>query len=128
MANSKVSESAIQRSILDYLAARHIFAIRVNAGMHFSESKGKKYVTQLAAPGTADILAFPRIRQRDITAYGKSPGANLWYEVPTIIWLEVKTEKGKQSDLQKSFQAQVEAEGHRYAIVRSIEDVEAAMR
>jgi hypothetical protein len=43
------------------------------------------------------------------------------------MWIEVKSATGKQSELQKSFQAQVEAEGHRYIVARSIEDVEAAL-
>jgi hypothetical protein len=46
---------------------------------------------------------------------------------PLPVWIECKDSKGKQSDLQKSFQAQVEAEGHKYIVARSIEDVEAAL-
>ena len=114
-------EGAILRSIMDYLAARHIFSIRMNAGVHFSESKGKRYMTRLAAPGTADILAFPQERISCMSC-GK------WNLYPQIVWIEVKAAKGKQSELQKSFQAQVEREGHRYAICRSIEDVEAALK
>ena len=114
-------EGAILRSIMDYLAARHIFSIRMNAGVHFSESKGKRYMTRLAAPGTADILALPIKKMIEMPA---------WLPQTTICptWLEVKAAKGKQSELQKSFQAQVEREGHRYAICRSIEDVEAALK
>jgi hypothetical protein len=109
-------ESLIQKAILEYIAARHIFAIRVNSGVHFSESKGKRYATRLALPGTADILAFPH-KYEYMVDLGPYP-----------LWLEVKSERGKQSELQKSFQAQVEAEGHRYAIVRSIEDIVAALK
>lgn len=122
-----MKESQIQKQILDYLAARHILAFRQNTGAVASEYNGKKRFMRFGVPGMADILAFPRILQRDITAYGKSPGAGLAYEVPTILWLEIKAEKGKQSELQKSFQAQVEAEGHRYSVVRSVNDLEALL-
>jgi hypothetical protein len=40
----------------------------------------------------------------------------------------MKTDKGKQSPFQKSFQEQVEDEGHMYIVARSIEDVEEALR
>jgi hypothetical protein len=39
-----------------------------------------------------------------------------------IIFCEVKTDVGRQSDKQKSFQEQVEALGFRYILVRSLED------
>jgi len=115
----KTGEAAVQKAILQYLAARHVFAIRVNSGTHFSESNGKRYVTRLAAPGTADILALPS-QWRGVDDKGT------WCEFREIkvLWLEVKSATGKQSDLQKSFQAQVEAEGHRYAVCRSVQDVE----
>jgi len=44
------------------------------------------------------------------------------------LWIECKAAKGKQSELQKSFQEQVEREGHRYIVARSIEDVEQALK
>ena len=108
----RVSEAAISRSIMDYLAARHIFALRMNSGTRIGSYKGKNWAIKMHAPGTADILAF---------VY--SPFAGL-----IVYWLEVKAADGKQSELQKSFQAQVEAEGHRYCMVRSVEDVEQALK
>jgi len=38
-------------------------------------------------------------------------------------WIEVKAPKGIQSELQRSFQLQVESHGHRYILARSLEDV-----
>jgi hypothetical protein len=64
----------------------------------------------------ADILAFQNVPRFDVDSDG-------FVDDITPFWLECKTEKGKQSDYQKSFQAQVEAEGHIYAICRSIDDV-----
>jgi hypothetical protein len=106
-----VKESEIQKAILDYLAARHILAFRMQTGASVSEYKGKTRMVRYGTPGMADILAFPM----RIT----------WENEGVIpLWLEVKADNGKQSEMQKSFQAQVEDEGHVYAIVRSIEDVE----
>lgn len=121
----RISEAAILRSIMDYLAARHIFAMRLNSGVHFSESKGKRYMTRLSAPGTADILAFPMFSLSIICSSYLGTDHRVKAIIP--LWLEIKAADGKQSELQKSFQAQVEAEGHRYAICRSIEDVEKAL-
>lgn len=39
-----------------------------------------------------------------------------------VIFVEVKTPKGRQSPKQKEFQSKVEALGYRYLIVRSLED------
>jgi hypothetical protein len=114
-----LSEKQISSAIMAYLAARRIFAIRVNSGTQVLMDGGNRRAIHMAAPGTADILAFPvRRSERGKIIEG--------YNSP--LWLEVKAEKGKQSDLQKSFQAQVEAEGHRYALVRSIDDVEALLK
>ncbi len=40
-----------------------------------------------------------------------------------VLFLEVKTPTGKQSDNQIKFQNRVESLGHRYVIVRSVDDV-----
>ena len=114
-------EGAILRSIMDYLAARHVFAVRMNSGTQIGAHKGKKWAIHMNAPGTADILALPIKKMIETPA---------WLPQTTICptWLEVKAAKGKQSELQKSFQAQVEREGHRYAVCRSIEDVETALK
>jgi hypothetical protein len=106
---------------MEYLAARHIFAVRMNSGTRIGEYKGKKWAIHMHAPGTADILAFPR-EQISCMNCGK------WNRYPVLLWIEVKTATGKQSELQKSFQNQVEAAGHRYSVVRSIEDVETALK
>ena len=110
---AKVSESQIQRSILDYLAARHILAFRMQSGATMSSYGGKTRMIRYGTPGMADILAFVQPSECDYP-HGHQ----------RVYWIECKTEKGKQSELQKSFQAQVDHEGHRYGVCRSIEDVE----
>lgn len=108
------SEAEISRAIMEYLAASHIMAFRMNTGTMTSEYKGKTRFMRFGVPGMADILAFP--------------GGVLKGKYTMILWIEVKSTIGKQSDLQKSFQEQVEREGHRYVLARSIEDVAEALR
>jgi hypothetical protein len=100
-------EGAILKSILDYLAAKRILAFRMQVGsMPWSDGKRKRFLP-FGTQGMADILAFPDGH---------------------VLWVEVKAAKGKQSEFQKSFQAQVEEHGHRYILARSIEDVEEALK
>jgi hypothetical protein len=91
-------EGCIQRAILDYLAARHILAFRMNTGAVNVENR----VIRFGIRGMADILAFPLGRN------GRQ----------RTLWIEVKTEKGKQPPYQKSFEEQVVAAGHTYIIAR----------
>jgi hypothetical protein len=62
---------------------------------------------RFGTPGMADIVAYPTS-----------------CAVPAVIWVECKAAKGKQSELQKSFQKLVEGAGHVYIIARSVDDVE----
>jgi hypothetical protein len=110
-----MSEKDIQKAILDYLAAKHVLAFRMNSGQ---AKMGDRYV-RFGVQGMADILAFPQIR-----IFSKVSNGVI---TPLPVWIECKDSKGKQSELQKSFQAQVEDEGHRYILARSIEDVEDAV-
>ena len=112
-----MKEKDIQRAILDLLAAKHILAFRMNSGTAIKSYGGKTRAITFGVPGMADILAFPQLK---ITTDARVIVA------PFPVWIEVKGDS-KQSDLQKSFQAQVEAEGHRYILARSIEDVEAIL-
>ena len=48
--------------------------------------------------------------------------------IPVSVWLEVKTKKGKLSANQKAFQESIEAAGGFYYVVKSIDDVELAIR
>ena len=106
-----MKESDIQRAILDYLAAKRILAFRMNSGAMFGSHKGKKWAVRFGEPGMADILA-------STTGGGE---LDVW-------WIEVKSEKGKQSEEQKSFQRLVENHGHGYILARSVDDVMAILR
>ena len=49
-------------------------------------------------------------------------------DIPVSVWLEVKTAKGRVSENQKIFRDTVNATGGFYYVVRSIDDVETALR
>lgn len=110
-------EGQLLRLSLDYLAAKRILAFRMNSGM-MKNPAGRPI--RFGVPGMADILAFPR----EMVEF--HDGSCREYPFPIPTWLEVKAGT-KQSDLQKSFQAQVEAEGHVYRIIRSLEDLQAIL-
>ena|SRR6185437_5764471 len=112
-------EGAIVKAILDYLAVRRVLAFRMNTGALKAEYNGKQRFMRFGVPGMADILAFPNVEFR-------TPRP-MTLTAPIILWIEVKAPTGKQSEFQKSFQQQVEAEGHRYMVARSIADVEAVL-
>ena len=44
----------------------------------------------------------------------------------TVVFIECKTTKGKQSEVQKQFQADVERHGYQYILATSVDDVIAA--
>lgn len=104
----KGPEAQIQVSILEYLAVRHIWAMRINTGAMFGQHNGKNWAVRFAKPGTADILCT-------FFAGGAA--------FPVVGWIEVKAPDGKQSEAQIAFQEEVEAQGHKYILARSIEDV-----
>ena len=56
--------------------------------------------------GMADLLATPEV-------FGR----------PTLLWVECKAGRGKQSPAQRAFQERVEAFGHSYIVAYSSQDV-----
>ncbi len=115
-------EGALQRLVLDWLAAKHIFALRMNSGV-LKGASGRPVT--FGVPGMADILAFRKRR----SGFLENPAIPGDYTTERIIptWIELKAPKGKQSDLQKSFQAKVESEGMRYLLIRSLDELEAQL-
>lgn len=119
-------EGALQKTIMDWLAAKRVLAFRMNTGAIKTESRFFRF----GVPGMADILAFPRQMPVSgmVCEFGKSPQfKRTFVHGNFVMWIEVKTAKGRQSDFQKSFQRQVEEEGHRYILARDLSDVEKAM-
>ena|SRR5271163_478836 len=108
-------EGIILNSILEYLAVRRIWCRRMNTGAIEVDKRFFRY----GSVGMADILCTP-------TAWVTINGVT--FGRISVVWIEVKTAKGKQSPAQVAFQKEVESEGHGYVVARSIEDVDNYLR
>ena len=100
-----MKESDIQKTILDGLAAKRIWAFRLNTGT--ARIGTRFFRAHTLGKGAADILAFP------------SGG---------VFWIECKTAEGKASLEQDSFAQKARSEGHVYLLARSWDDVESTLR
>jgi len=96
----KTPEQQLQRLVLDWLSAEGIFAIRFNTG---AVKQGNRFI-RFGTAGCADVLACPA------------------YKPP--VWIELKSQTGRQTVEQKSFQMAVESAGHVYRLARSLEEVQ----
>lgn len=128
----KTPEGLIKDLVQDYLTARGILWFRMQTGAAKAIYQGKSRMIRYGTPGMGDLLAFP-ITHSYIYALGKtlnySPTAPVISEAcmrldgVMPLWLEIKSAKGSQSELQKSFQQLVESRGHRYAVISSLEEL-----
>jgi hypothetical protein len=99
-----MSENAIQAQVMQVLKQLGICCIRINAG----KVKVRGGWMQLAPEGTADLAVFPDARMP--------------------VWIEMKQPKKGPSKEQKEFQSQVERLGHRYYVVRSVDDLQGILK
>jgi hypothetical protein len=95
-------ESEIQKSILDWLAAKRIFHYRQNTGAVQTETRFFRF----GAVGAPDIIAVVGGR---------------------YVGIEVKAPRGNQSPAQREFEGRLRMAGGVYVLARSIEDVEEAV-
>lgn len=95
-----MTESATQRTILEYLERCGIMATRVNSG---KIRVGKRWI-KLAEEGTADIIC-------NVPPNGR------------YLEIETKTENGKLRPKQIERRVEVERRGGRYLVARSLDDV-----
>lgn len=102
------NESQMQRACVRwfrYLYPRHAsMLIAVPNGVATSESQGAILKAEGMLAGVADLLLL-------IPAQGYS-----------LLAIEMKTAKGRQSPRQKKWQAEAERHGIRYEVVRSFDD------
>lgn len=104
---NNASEAEIKKAILDYLQylenLKKVVAIRNNSfcGKLISPNGREGYIKN-NKPGAPDIICCYHGR---------------------FIGLEVKSEKGKQTDEQKLFQEKLEKVGGQYFVVRSLDEV-----
>ena len=122
-----MKESFILKTILDGLAAKRIFAGRLNTGG--GKVPGGYFHAHGFGKGAADILAFPVLRYICLRKSYPHPGApalecGALSQFPMPLWIEVKSDRGRQSAEQKSFEIHVRSQGHEYLLVKSWEEVE----
>lgn len=102
-----MKESDLQKAIVEYLELMGVYFFAIN--------------NEMAGGGKS-----AKIRMQHFKAMGLRAGASDLVLVlrEKVVFMEVKTEKGRQSESQKTFQMVVESLGHRYEVVRSVGDVE----
>lgn len=106
-------EKHIEAQILAYLRFfQNTYARKTNSMGRF-DIKSNKFIK---SKGTVIGVA-------DITCDYKRKSDGLY----TVIYFEVKAVKGKQSEVQKLFQKNIEDLGGNYFVVRSIEDVKKSL-
>lgn len=113
----KVPESGVLRACLDLLAAEKIWHCRMNSGAFLPRGVGKGIV-RAGRPGLADILA-------SVKAWTNSEetGAPVSLRVPHFLWIECKSNTGRQSEDQVDFECEVRIQGHRYIVVRDVTEL-----
>lgn len=96
----KQTESKTKKAILEYLHLNNIFAIPIiQVGIPIGKTNKR---IPLQMKGIADIYMFYNHR---------------------AVWIEVKSERGRQTEYQKEFQKEVKGSGQKYIIARSIDDI-----
>lgn len=98
-------ESILQANIVQALSLHHIYCFSVPNELLGSSKGAARKMAQFKAmglrPGVSDLVVVLPHR---------------------VIFLEVKTPIGRQSDPQKTFQGIVESLGHEYVMVRSVDE------
>lgn len=107
----KETEAQIQKAILQWGGYKRILMHRINVIGTPLHKAGKTIYRPSTNKGMADIHATVLVGG-----------------IPVSVWLEVKTKKGRISENQKLFSDTVKAAGGFYYVVRSIDDVEDALR
>lgn len=104
-----LAERDILKAILDYLAARRILAWRVNVGAIPATYKGRQRFIRYGQPGQSDIVGILRPSGRYLA-------------------IEVKSAKGKVSDLQAVHLELVRSQGGIAGVCRSVQEVAELLR
>ena len=113
-----LTESQLMQAVSDYLQYAQnqgkLYYARLNSGSAFVKRGNKFYKIQLCEEGTADFFILTKFQ------------CGLW--IPRIIFIEVKSEKGRASPAQNAFKLLVEAQLAEYCVVRSLEELEEVLR
>lgn len=103
-------ETALQREILAHLEGKGIWPVHVPNGAQLAGNSKRRAIQMNALKADGLKVGFP-----DLSVYNSAG---------RIGHIEVKCEGQKQSENQKTCQAILEAMGHKYAVCRSIADVD----
>ena len=113
-----LTESQIMRTVADYLQYAQnqgkLYYSRLNSGSAFVKRGNEFYKIHLCEAGTADFFILTKFQ------------CGLW--IPRIIFLEIKSEKGRTSPAQNAFKILVENQLAEYCVVRSLAELEAVLR
>lgn len=120
----ELKEGDIKKQVADYLEykqnAGELYYDRLQSG-EIIEVRGKtRRRVKLCRAGTAD---FYILKKETIPTT-----AGIGIEFARIIFLEIKSKKGKQRPEQGAFQKLVESQGAEYFIVRSVEELEGILK
>ena len=114
----RISEGQLKAQVNDYLQykmnAGELYYDRLNSGDYIELRGETRRRIKGCRKGTADFYVLQ----------GTFPFTAWNILVPRIIFLELKSETGRQSPEQKDFQQLVEAQGAEYYIIKSIADIE----
>lgn len=99
---NNLSESEIQRQICEWLEYHNCFFTRINNQGNYSKKGDFYYKNKYQKNGIADILVIKK---------------------GIITFIEVKSKTGKQSEEQIQFQKEVESQGAKYLLVKSLDEV-----
>jgi len=104
----KNEESLIQVEIVKYLQSKDIyFWATPNESAGSNKIRAMQMISLGMRSGISDLIAI-------------LPTPDLPYR---IVFIEVKTQTGRQSDNQKKFEARVTDAGYEFFLVRSVDDV-----
>jgi hypothetical protein len=106
----KISEHSLQVTVLDYLtynAKPDIFWLAIPNAARRSLSLGARMRAEGLQAGVADLCIM-------------LPGGK-------VGWLELKTDRGRQSIAQKGFEAKCKRLDHPYALARTLDEAIAAL-
>jgi hypothetical protein len=98
-----VPEAGVLRACLDLLAVERIWHRRWNSGAMLNSS-GRP--VKFGKKGDADILATP---------------VSMAFLQGTVLWIECKSDSGRETAEQVAFEREVSEAGHHYLVVRDVD-------
>jgi len=124
-----LSEAEIKKGVGDWLQYQEnlgkLIFLRLNSGTAYVKKGDRDYAIKLCPVGTADFVTF---QAGFVQPYYKGQPKGQVHPICFVEFLEVKTLKGKTSKAQDEFAEKVRQHHCKYAVVRSVEEAEAALK